>query len=349
MTTTSPGRRRLDTSVPEPYEVATREPRLSPEVSRRLTLATFAVWLLGTLGAATSIVDVGAPAWLWRPSAAVLLTCFAVMLTHRVGGHLRIWVPLAGLLAVAATVTGMNALIAGAAGSTAVLASVAAVLFTRPAATALLAVREFAVMLGLALSGTVGVAAWNATVSVRGFGLTVMLVAVVLAISIVWRLGSGLHGLGRTQLNLLIVVAVIAVGLFFYGSIVRSYGSQSLTDLMDETIVWLRQNTGGVPRPYEFLIGFPAVIVGTSMRSRYREGWWVCVLAVVGTVIVVVSLIDPRAYPSYFALSTLYGAVLGVAIGLVARALVLRPRSRRAARAVQQPTRTEPARFAPLK
>ncbi len=350
MTTTQPGRRRLDTSVPTPYEVPTREPRVADaRFALRLEAATFVLWLLSTIGAATAIVDVGAPAWLWRPSAAVLLVVLSLILTHRVGGHMRIWVSLTALLSFTALVSDMNSLLASAAGSTAVLASVTAVMFTRPATSIPQVLREYFVMLTLALSGTVGVAAWNAEVDVQPFGLAVMAVAVTLAISIVWRLGSGLHGLGRGHLKLLVIVAVIAVGLFFYGSIVRSYGSTALKDLIDETIVWLRQNIGGVPRPYEFLIGFPALIVGTSMRSRYREGWWVCVLAVVGTVIVSVSLIDPRAYPTYFALSTLYSAILGLVIGLVARFFVMASRTKRSARAVQQPARTEPKRLAPLK
>lgn len=350
MTTAPPGRRRLDTSVPTPYEVATREPRVaSQRWSRLLMLGTFVAWLLSTLGATSAIVDVGAPSWLWRPSAALLLVTYAVILTHRVGGYMRIWVLLAALLSLSALLTGMNALLAAAAGTTAVLSAVAAVMFTCPATNIVQVLREYAVMLVLALSGACGVAAWNAAVEVRPFGLIVMAVSVTLALSIVWRLGSGLHGLGRSHLKLLIVIAVIAVALFYYGSFVRTAGSPALKNLLDDTIVWLRQNIRGVPRPYEFLIGFPALIVGTSMRSRYREGWWVCVLAVVGTVIVVNSLIDPRAYPSYFALSTLYSAIIGLVIGLVIRAVLVRPRTARSARAVQQPRRTEPTRLSPLR
>lgn len=350
MTTTQPGRRRLDTSSPAPYEVATRQPRVaSPQWSRALVTVTVALWLLGTIGSATAIVDAGAPSWLWRPSAAILLVAFSIMLTDRIGGHMRLWVVLSGLLAAAACATGLNGLLAAAAGVTAVLASVSAVMFTRPAASIVQVLREYAVMLGLALSGAAGVAAWNATVDVRRFGLVVMAVSVTLAISIVWRLGSGLHGLGRGQLKLLVVGAAIAVGLFTYSSFVRTAGSPELKNLLDDTIVWLRQNIGGVPRPYEFLIGFPALIAGTSMRSRYREGWWVCVFAVVGSVIVVVSLIDPRAYPSYFALSTLYSAIIGLVIGLALRAVLVRTRSRRSARAVQGAVRSEPGRLAPLK
>ncbi|GAA3537146.1 hypothetical protein AFL01nite_11820 [Aeromicrobium flavum] len=350
MTIAQPGRRRLDTSVPTPYEVATREPRVaSRRWSRLLILATFVLWVLSTAGAATSIADVNAPSWLWRPSAAALLVAFSLILTHRVGGYMRIWVSLAIVLAALAVVTEVNGLLAAAAGATAVLSAVTSVVFTRPADSLLEVLREYVVMLSLALSGAAGVAAWNATVEVRPFGLMVMAVSVTLAVAIVWRLGSGLHGLGRNQLKILIVVAVLAVGLFYYGSFVRTAGSPALKNLLDDTIVWLRQNIGGVPRPYEFLIGFPALVVGTSMRSRYREGWWVCVFAVVGTVIVANSLIDPRAYPSYFALSTLYSAIIGLVLGLVVRAVFFRPRGGRAARAVQQSRRSEPKRLAPLR
>jgi hypothetical protein len=350
VTIAQPGRRRLDATVPTPYEVATREPRVSSRRwSRLLILGTFVLWLLGTVGAATSIADVDAPSWWWRPSAAVLLVAFSLILTHRAGGYMRIWVSLAVALAGVAAVTEVNALLAAAAGATAVLSAVTSVVFTRPADSLVQVLREYLVMLALAVSGALGVAAWNASVEVRPFGLMVMAVSVTLAVAIVWRLGSGLHGLGRNHLKILIVVAALAVGLFYYGSFVRTAGSPALTNLLDDTIVWLRQNIGGVPRPYEFLIGFPALVVGTSMRSRYREGWWVCVFAVVGTVIVANSLIDPRAYPSYFALSTLYSAVLGLLIGLVIRAVFLRPRGGRAARAVQHSRRSEPNRLAPLR
>ncbi len=348
MTTTQPGRRRLDTSVPTPYEVATREPRVAPRWARLLMLATIAAWVLSTAGSTTSIIDVGAPSWLWRPSAAVLMVTFAVILTHRTGGYMRSWVSLTALLAILALGTGMSALLAAAAGVTAVLSAVTAVMFTRPAQTLPQVLREYGVMLALSLSGAAGVAAWNASVHARTFVLLVLAVSVTLALAIVWRLGSGLHGLGRSHLKLLVVVAVVAVGLFYYGSFVRESGSPELQALLDDSIVWMRQNIGGVPRPYEFLIGFPALIVGTSMRARYREGWWVCVFSVVGTVIVAVSLIDPRAYPSYFALSTLYSAVIGLVIGLAVRFVFLTPRGSRAARAVQQ-SRSEPRRTEPLR
>ena len=170
MTSAEPGRRRLDASATPTYEVVTRNPRVnSPSWSKRLIRGTFVAWLLSTLIAATAIVDVGAPSWLWRPSAAALLVCFSLILTHRVGGHMRIWVTLTSVLAVLAWLTGMNTLLAGAAGATAVLSAVTAVLFTEPAPTALKALREYAVLLALSISGAIGVAAWNANVNPRMF------------------------------------------------------------------------------------------------------------------------------------------------------------------------------------
>lgn len=350
MTVSQPGRRRLDTSVPPPYEFATREPRFSSQrLGSFLVGATFVLWLIGTAGAATSVVAVGAPEWIWRPAAAVLLVAFGTMLTHRVGGHLRIWASVVTALALSAYLTEINALLVAAAGTTAVLAAVVAVLYTRPADSIPAVLREFVVSLILALSGTFAVAAWNAPVDVESFLMIVMAAALTVAISIVWSLGAGLHGLTAKHLAILAGVAVVTVLLFFYGGFVRSHGSATITAFLDDTIVWLRQNVGGVPRPFEVLVGFPALVVGTSMRSRYRVGWWVCVFAVVGTVLVTVSLVDPGAYPSYLALSTLYSAVLGLAFGLVVRHFVLATRSRRAARAVELPTRVEPARFAPLR
>ena len=83
------------------------------------------------------------------------------------------------------------------------LASVWAVVITRPALTVLQAVREYVLAIVVALSGTVGVAAWNAPVSYQRFNLVVLTVALGLAITVVWNLGAGLHGLGRQNLALL--------------------------------------------------------------------------------------------------------------------------------------------------
>jgi hypothetical protein len=344
------GRRRLDASVPPEYDVPTREPRIeSQRTVRFLLLGMMVLWFVGVVAAGTSVVAVGAPSWVQRPAAALLMVVFAVGLTHRGGGHMRLWVPITAALAIAALVLETNVLLASAGAVSAVLAAVWAVLVTRPADSLVGSLREFVLSLAVALSGTLSVAAWNAPVNYQRFNLIVVAIALGLAIALVWNLGAGLHGLGRQGFAILAGVAVILLLLLAYSSFVRTHGSRTIVDGLSDTVIWMRQNFRGVPRPVEVFIGFPALIVGVSMRSRRREGWWVLVFAVIGTAVLSTSLVTPGALPTYIALSTLYSAVLGLAVGLVARHYAMRQRSARAARAIEEIVRVEPPRFAPLK
>lgn len=344
------GRRRLDASVPPEYDVPTREPRIESARAARLVMgAVFGLWVVGFAGALTAVVAVGAPSWLQRPAAALLMVVFAVSLTHRGGGHMRIWLPITATLAVAAVVLETNLLLASATAVTAVLSAVWAVMVTRPADSIVGAIREYGLMLVVALSGTTAVAAWNAPVNYQRFNLMVITISLGLAITLVWNLGAGLHGLGRQNLAVLAGVAALLLMLLAYSSFVRSHGSQTLTDLFSDLIVWARQNFEGVPRPVEVFIGFPALIVGVSLRSKRREGWWILVFAVIGTAVLSTSLVTPGAFPTYIGLSTLYSAILGLLVGLVARHYALRQGAARAARAIEEIVRVEPPRFAPLK
>jgi hypothetical protein len=344
------GRRRLDASVPPEYDLPTREPRIESAKTVRLLMGgVFGLWVLGFAGCLTAVVAVGAPSWLQRPSAALLMIVFAIGLTHRGGGHMRLWVPITALLGVLAAAVETNLLLASAAAVTAVLSAVWAVLVTRPADSIVGAVREFVLTIVVALSGTTAVAAWNAPVNYQRFNLLVIAISLGLAITLVWNLGAGLHGLGRQNLVILAGAAALLLLLLAYSSFVRSHGSDILVDGFSNVVTWSRQTFEGVPRPVEVFIGFPALIVGVSLRSKRREGWWVLVFAVIGTAVLSTSLVTPGAFPTYIGLSALYSAVLGLGVGLVARHYAMRQRSARAARAIEEIVRVEPPRFAPLK
>ena len=349
--TATPGRRRADTSKRKPeYDLPTREPRIeSPRTARLLMAGVFFAWVVGTIAAATSIIAVDMPVDVERPGAALLLIVFSVGLVHRVGGHMRIWGSLAAVLGIAASTTEANVALAAAAAVSAVLASVWAIVITRPAVTVLEAIREYVFAILIALSGTVGVAAWNAPVDYQRFNLVVLTVSLGLAITVVWNLGAGLHGLGRQNLAVLAGVAALLLLVLAYSSFVRTHGSQMITDGISNMVIWMRQTVGGVPRPVEVLIGFPALVVGVSMRSRNREGWWILVFAVIGTGVLTTSLVSPGAFPTYIGLSTLYSSILGLLVGLVVRSFAVRDRSSRAARVVERERRIEPPRLAALK
>jgi hypothetical protein len=348
--TATAGRRRADSPRPPEYDIPTREPRIeSPRTARLLMLGVLIAWIIGSLAAGTSIIAVDTPVDVERPGAALLLMVFTIGLVHRVGGHLRIWGILAAVLGLAALGSEANFLLAAAAAVSAILASVWAVVITRPAVTTFEAVREYALAIVVALSGTVSVAAWNAPVSYQRFNLVVLTIALGLAITVVWNLGAGLHGLGRQNLAILAGVAALLLILLAYSSFVRTHGSQMITDTISNLVIWMRQTFQGVPRPVEVFIGFPALIVGVSMRSRNREGWWIMVFAVIGTAVLATSLVSPGAFPSYIAFSTLYSSILGLLVGLVVRNVAVRDRSSRAARVVEPERRIEPPRLAALK
>lgn len=348
--TKTEGRRRADSPRPPEYDLPTREPRIeSPRTARLLMFGVLIAWIIGTLAAGTSVVAVDIPWDVERPGAGLLLLVFSVGLTHRVGGHMRIWGSLAAVLSIAAVASEANVLLAAAAAVSAVLAAVWAIVITRPAVTVLEAVREYVLAIVVALSGTVAVAAWNAPVDYQRFNLVVLTVALGLAITVVWNLGAGLHGLGRQNLLILAGVAALLLLVLAYSSFVRTHGSQMITDTISDLVIWMRQTFGGVPRPVEVFIGFPALIVGVSMRSRNREGWWILVFAVIGTGVLSTSLVSPGAFPSYIGLSTLYSSILGLVVGLVARRFAVRDRSSRAARVVEPERRIEPPRLAALK
>lgn len=344
------GRRRLDASVPQEYDLPTREPRIgSPRTARLVMALVFLAWVVGTVGAGTAVVAVGTPSWIERPAAALLMVVFTIGLTHRGGGRMRIWLTMAVILGALTVVLETNVLLAASAAVTAVLGAVWAVLVTRPAASVLRVIGEYALALLVALSGTVGVAAWNAPVNYQRFNLIVVTVSLGLAIALVWNLGAGLHGLGRQNLAILLGVAALVVLLLAYSSFVRTHGSQSLVRLIADWVIWMRQNVRGVPRPVEVFIGFPALVVGVSYRSKRREGWWILVFAVIGTSVQATSLVTPGAFPTYIGLSTLYSSILGLGVGLLLRRQIMKERSARAARAIEEVVRVEPPRFAPLK
>jgi hypothetical protein len=348
VTASTAGRRRA--ASPAEYDIPTREPRVkSPKAARILMAGVFTAWVVGLLLAGTAVVAVDLPWNVNRAGAVLLLVVFAVALTHRVGGHMRIWAGLVAILGLSAALTGLPMLLAAAAGVSAVLAAVWAVVFTRPALTVPQVIGEYFIAVAIALSGTIAVAAWNASVNYARFNVVVIAAALALSIMLVWNLGSGLHGLGREHLLVLSAIAALVVLVLAYASFVRSHGSETVTDAIASIVIWMRQHVFGVPRPVEVFLGFPALIVGVSLRARTREGWWIMVFGVISTSVLTTSLVSPRAFPTYILLSTLYSVVLGLIFGLLVRSIVLPNSSRRATRVVEPERRIEPARLAALK
>lgn len=329
----------------------------------RVTAAARPVWLLAWAGASlaalTGLVEVdAAPGWLSRAGAATLTVLFAVALTRRSGGRVWFWSLLSVLPVAAALATDQRWLLSSVAVLVAVLGGITAVMLTRPAAGTARLVLEYLLALVGAASAGLAVAAWDAPLDLVRYPVVVLALTLAVAIALVWQLGAGYHGLGRRGLALIAGGAVLVTVLLVYSRVLREYGSVSVTEGIDDAVIWTADRLGGVPRPVEALVGFPALLWGIRVRSSRRQGWWMCAFGTLGTAALATSLANPAVDLEYAGLSTAYSIVLGLLLGLLVirvDALVTRShRSEAGRRALRErhepePVRPESGRTAPLR
>ena len=147
--------------------------------------------------------------------------------------------------------------------------------------------------------------------------------------------------------GLAVLVATLA-----YAELLRRYGAQtfvsSILDFADQT----SERIGAFPRPLVVLLGIPALVWGTHVRARRRQGWWVCAFGVAATVPIASGLVAPDSSYLEAVLRAAYSLVLGLLLGyLIIRAdlALTGPKGRRGRRAEEAgPHRPEPRRFSEL-
>ena len=84
---------------------------------------------------------------------------------------------------------------------------------------------------------------------------------------------------------------------------------------------WMRDTIGASPRPILAFLGVPALVWGTHMRARRRQGWWVCAFGVTATIPLAQGLLDPAGSFVEAGLVAAYSLVPGLLLGyLVVRA-----------------------------
>jgi hypothetical protein len=318
------------------------------------------LWFVAVLAAVAALVGalvvdqlpVTLPFWVPEAGAVTLTTAYTVALGVRTGGRPVIAGLLALVLTVAAVVTAVPVLLAGAAVSTAAVGAVLGVLATKPAARFPGVVREVLIAVAVAAAAALAADGYGARVSLERSGYLALALALLTALVLVFRLGAGFQGLG-TRGAVVVVggLALLAVTLAYTEALSR-WGSPGMIEAIDDAIAQLRDAAGAVPRPIEFLLGFPALAWGISTRARRRQGWWACAFGAAGLAGVSTSLLSTDLELREVALSTAYSLVLGLALGyLVIRAdtFLSGTRGARARRAEEASAhRPEPARTAPL-
>jgi hypothetical protein len=318
------------------------------------------LWLFVLVAAMVGVVAVrvsdGVPDLVRQIAGGTLSTALALGLAVRTGGRIVWATVLAAVLAVAAYATGWEPLLDGAAVGTGVLAATLGVMATVPAATFGRAIREALVATAIGWVGALGVVAYGPRarldVDLVRFGYAVLALSLVGAIALVYRLGAGLHGLGRRGYVVAGgAVLMLAVALA-YSEAIAQWGSRELVGTIDDVRDSTKHLLRAVPHPIMALLGYPALVWGVFMRARRRQGWWVCAFGVAATAPSAARLAAQEVDPTSVVLGAVYSLLAGVALGYVvirAEQSLTGTHGRRARRDEEaEAHRPEPRRYEPL-
>ena len=301
----------------------------------------------GTAGPLASV-----PEWVDGAGAVAVVTALSWLLATRTAGRALVSAGLALVLGVASLLVGGRVLPTGAAVMTCVVGSVYAVMVTVPAVTWWKAVREVLVAVLVAVVTAFAAVGFEPTVATDRFDLAALFLALGLVFTIVYRLGAGLHGLGRRGMIVVASGLAVLVVTLLYAELLRRYGTQTFVSSVLDFADWVSARIGAFPRPLVVLLGIPALAWGTHLRARRRQGWWVCAFGVAATVPLATGLVAPDSSYLEAGLRAAYSLVLGLLIGYVLIRIDLAltgtkgSRGRRAEEA--GPHRPEPRRFAEL-
>lgn len=335
----------------------TRRRTLSgPALHRLLAVAWVVVVLLSCVGVVAVRLSSDVPELVREICVAVLSTALALGLAVRTGGR-PVWAGgLAAAIATTALVTDWKPLLDGAAVGTGVVAATLGVMATVPAATVGRAVREVLLATVVGWVGALGVVGYGTRarldVDLVRFGYAVLALSLIGAIALVYRLGAGLHGLGRRGYVIAAAAVFVLAFALAYSEAIAQWGSRDLVGTIDDFRDSTKQLLHAVPHPIMALLGYPALLWGVFMRARRRQGWWVCAFGVAVTAPTASRLVAQHVNATSVVLGAVYSVIAGVALGY----LVIRiehaltgTHGRRARRDEEaEAHRPEPSRFAAL-
>lgn len=292
------------------------------------------------------------PAALDGVGAVVVGSSFTWILATRVGGRPAVFGLLALALGILTLVVDTAVLRSGAAVMTAAVGSVLAVMSTVPAVRFTAAVREVLIAGCVAVVGGAAAIGFEPVVSLSRFEYITLAVSFGLVFALVYRLGAGLHGLGRRGLVMVLGGGLVLGVTLAYAELLRRYGTPGLVESGVDAVHWTRDHLGAFPRPLQALLGIPALAWGCHQRARRRQGWWATAFGVAATAPVALLLVNPAYSLAQFALTELYTLLLGLLLAYVVIRLdlaLIGSRGRRGRRAERAAAlRPEPPRTHPL-
>lgn len=250
-------------------------------------------------------------------AGGVLAVLLAVGLSGRTGGRPLLPFLLSAAYAAVAVVTMDRATLAGGAVGTAVLAATISLLMTTPAATFRRAAAEVVFAGAVATAGGLGVDAFGGSPHPTRFGYVVFGITLFAAFVLVYRLGAGLHGLGRRGYLVAGGAVVLLAVALAYSEALGRWGSPEMVHAIDRLRSTTRDHLHAVPHPMDTLLGIPALCWGVFVRARRRQGWWVCAFGAGLTAPAAASFVPTGVSTTTMVLGAVYTLVLGLLIGYV--------------------------------
>ncbi|CAN5155053.1 hypothetical protein BH09ACT12_BH09ACT12_13700 [soil metagenome] len=308
--------RKVSGSTPDPARRSLADRIEAFGDSRWPVVAWATMVTVGVAALVLAMIPTG-PDWLGGAGAVVIVSTYSWALAGRTGGRPVIFGTLAAVLGVGVQLSGRDDLATGAAVMTCVVSAVLAVMITVPAVTFTRTVRECVVALVVACVGALATVGFEPAIKVEDFEYVTFGLALAAIFVVVYRLGAGLHGLGRRGAVIVVVGGVLVVVTVLYAELLRHYGTPSLVESSLDVVRWSREHLGAFPRPIEAVLGIPALAYGVHMRARRRQGWWVCAFGVAATAATANSLANPAVTITECGLSVLYGLIVGLAIGFL--------------------------------
>lgn len=298
-----------------------------------------------------AMIPVG-PDLLAGVGATIIAGTYSWALAARTGGRPVLFGGLALVVGILVLLADEDHLRTGAAVMTCVISAVLAVMATVPAVRILQAARECVYAVLIASVGALATVGFEPVITLVRFEYVTLGLALIGTFLVIFRLGAGLHGLGRRGIAAVLVGSALLAVTLAYAELLRRYGTPGLVTSLLDVVRWSRDNLGAFPRPIESVLGIPALAWGCHMRARRRQGWWVCAFGAAGTAAVANSLVNPAITLTEAGLSVLYGLVVGLLIGAVVIRLDLAftgPRGQPSRRAEEAAAaRPEPTRANPL-
>jgi hypothetical protein len=301
--------------------------RAATRPSRRSAVGRFlrgpvsvTVWcgivLAGLVAILAAALDL-APEIVSTVGGIAITVAYVWALAVRTGGRPIVFGALALAIGAAVLLTDQDAVRSGAAVLATSLSAVLAVMLTKPAVTVVGAAREVVGASVVAAIGAVAAVGMHPLIALARFEYTTLVLSMLLVFALVFRLGAGIHGLGRRGAVILVGgAALMALGLA-YAELLRLYGTPGFVSWVLDVAAWSEEHLRGFPRPMPALLGIPMLLWGCHLRARRRQGWWACAFGVVGLVPFAHLLADPRLTLVNVALTSVYSLLAGLVLGVL--------------------------------